>query len=52
MRIDETWLSPFAAVLAPIWAVAALLFWAILARRVYTDRPTPKWPWERAEGDE
>ena len=52
MSIDETWVSPFAALIVPIWAVAALLFWAVLARRVYTDRPTPKWPWERAEEGE
>ncbi|UOQ57943.1 hypothetical protein MUN78_03635 [Leucobacter allii] len=49
MRVEETWLSPFAAALVPIWAVAALLFWAVLGRRVYTDRPPPRWPWERDE---
>ncbi|MCW2288616.1 hypothetical protein EDF60_0453 [Leucobacter luti] len=52
MSIAETWLSPFAAALIPIWAVVALLFWAVLARRVYTDRPPPRWPWERAEEGE
>lgn len=52
LSIDETWVSPFAGVLAPIWAIAALLFWAVLARRVYTDRPTPKWPWERREEED
>lgn len=52
MSIGETWISPFAALLAPIWAIAVLLFWAVLARRVYTDRPAPKWPWERHEEDE
>lgn len=52
MSIDETWVSPFAAALIPIWGIAALLFWAVLARRVYTDRATPKWPWERTEEDE
>lgn len=46
MSIEETWLSPFALVLAIAWALASIIFWAILARRVYTDRPTPKWPWE------
>lgn len=46
LSIDETWTSPFAAALAPICAVASLLFWAVLARRVYTDRPAPRWPWE------
>ena len=52
MTVEETWLSPFAATLPVIWAAAALLFWAVLARRVYTDRPAPRWPWERdEEGD-
>lgn len=52
LSIDETWLSPFSIVLAPIWAIASLLFWAILLRRVYTDRDVPKWPWEKREEDE
>lgn len=47
LSIDETWVSPFAAALVPVCGVASLLFWAVLARRVYTDRPVPKWPWER-----
>ncbi|WP_449281762.1 hypothetical protein [Leucobacter sp.] len=47
LSIDETWVSPFAALLAPVCGLASLLFWAVLARRVYTDRPVPKWPWER-----
>lgn len=47
LSIDETWVSPFAATLAPICAISSLLFWGVLARRVYTDRPVPKWPWER-----
>ncbi|WP_336658894.1 hypothetical protein [Leucobacter sp. USHLN153] len=52
MSVAETWLSPFAAVLPVIWLIAALLFWAVLARRVYTDRPAPRWPWERHPEDE
>lgn len=52
LSVDETWVSPFAAALPLIWVVASLLFWAVLARRVYTGRPAPKWPWERAEEDE
>ncbi|MGW9020236.1 hypothetical protein ACWGOE_01990 [Leucobacter chromiiresistens] len=52
MTVGETWLSPFAAALPVIWAAAALLFWAVLARRVYTDRPAPRWPWERDEDEE
>lgn len=47
MDIADTWTSPFAGALAAIWAFASLLFWAVLARRVYTDRPPPRWPWER-----
>lgn len=49
LSIGELWLSPFAAILALIWALAVLLFWLVLARRVYTDRPAPRWPWERRE---
>ncbi|MBK0419552.1 hypothetical protein JD276_10950 [Leucobacter sp. CSA1] len=45
----ETWASPFAWSLVPIWATASLLFWAVLARRVYSDRGVPKWPWERED---
>lgn len=47
LRIEDTWLSPYALALALVWGVAPLLGWALLARRVYTDRPTPQWPWER-----
>ncbi|MGO3148278.1 MAG: hypothetical protein ACTIJ6_11440 [Leucobacter sp.] len=49
LSIDETWVSPFAIVLAPIWAICASVFWLVLARRIFTDRPTPKWPWERRD---
>ncbi|WP_125099068.1 hypothetical protein [Leucobacter chromiireducens] len=52
MHLDDTWLSPFAITLAAIWLLAQLLFWAVLARRVYTDRPPPRWPWERTEDEE
>ncbi|NLB48062.1 MAG: hypothetical protein GX814_10090 [Microbacteriaceae bacterium] len=47
MSVEETWLSPFAASLGVIWGLSTLLCWSILARRVYTDRPTPQWPWEK-----
>lgn len=51
LGIDETWLSPFALALALVWALCSLVFWAVLARRVYTDLPVPHWPWEgRDEG--
>ncbi|MFA5606936.1 MAG: hypothetical protein WDA07_07085 [Leucobacter sp.] len=49
MQLLDTWLSPFSAALVVIWAVSALIFWAVLSRRVYTDRPPPRWPWERDE---
>lgn len=47
LTLDDTWMSPFALILAVICVLASFLFWAILVRRVYTNRPTPKWPWER-----
>ena len=47
LSLTETWLSWYALSLAVIWGLASLLCWAVLARRVYTDRPTPQWPWER-----
>lgn len=49
MSLDETWVSPYALALGLSWALANLAFWAVLARRVYTDRPPPRWPWERKE---
>ena len=49
LRFDETWMSMFALVIIPIVVVVHLLAWAVLVRKVYTDRPTPQWPWERAE---
>ena len=52
LSTGETWFSPFAIVLIPIWVIAVTLFWLVLARRIYTDRPTPQWPWERREGQE
>lgn len=51
LGIDETWLSPFALVLVLCWMLCSIAFWGVLARRVYTDRPVPKWPWERREED-
>lgn len=52
LSVSETFLSPFALALAIIWPLTVVLFWAVLARRVYTDRPTPQWPWERTEKGE
>lgn len=47
LGIQETWLSLYSAALGLVWAICSLLCWAVLARRVYTDRPTPQWPWEK-----
>lgn len=52
MSITDTWLSPYALALSASWVLANLAFWGVLARRVYTDKPPPKWPWERATGSE
>ncbi|MBC9944310.1 hypothetical protein ICL81_07280 [Leucobacter sp. cx-328] len=49
LQIEETWLSVYAWVLVPIWFVSCLAFWAVLVRRVYTELPPPRWPWERDE---
>lgn len=53
MSIGETWASWYAVVLALFWAIAPLLLWAVLSRRVYTDRRPPRWYWENhpAPGD-
>lgn len=46
LSIEDTWLSPYAATLPVMFALGSFLFWAVLARRVFTDRPPPQWPWE------
>lgn len=51
MELTDTWLSPYAVSLSLSWVLANLVFWAVLVRRVFTDKPPPRWPWERAEGD-
>lgn len=45
----EAVLSYFVLALAGAWFVAAIAFWLLLARQVFTDRSTPLWPWERKE---
>lgn len=50
LSIDDTWVSPYAVAISLIWALSSVICWALLARRVYTDRPTPQWPWEH-KGD-
>ncbi len=49
LSIEETWTSPFAVVIFATWALVSVGYWAVLARRVYTDKPPPQWPWERSE---
>lgn len=48
LSVSETWMSPYAFAIALTWALASLLCWVLLLRRVYTDRPAPRWPWEKA----
>lgn len=45
--LEETFKSPFAISLGIIWGLCSIMFWALLARRVYTQRAVPQWPWER-----
>ena len=47
LSLADTWLSPYVLALAVSWALATVLCWAVLLRRVYTDRPAPRWPWEK-----
>lgn len=52
LSVEETWLSPFALTLALCWVVALLMFWAVFLRKVYGDRGTPQWPWEKHPDDD
>lgn len=47
--VSEALLGFYVLILAASWFLAAMLFWLLLARQVFTDRPTPMWPWERKE---
>ncbi|MEB4614335.1 hypothetical protein [Leucobacter sp. M11] len=49
LPMADTWASPFPLALVVIWPLTLLLFWLVLLRRVYTDRPPPSWPWEKRE---
>lgn len=49
MRISETWLSWYSLALVPIFWVTGFLCWITLWMRVYTNRESPRWPWERRE---
>lgn len=52
MNLSDTWLSPFALVLAVAWLIALLIFWAILLRKLYTGKDRPLWPWEKKDLDD
>lgn len=47
LAVNETWLSVYAWLIVPVFVLTALAFWAVLMRRVYTDRGVPQWPWEK-----
>lgn len=52
LSIQETWLSPFALVMAVLWPLGLFLFWLLLWRKLYSGKGTPKWPWEDREEEE
>lgn len=52
LRIEETWISPYALTLALSWLCALLVFWGIFLRKLYSGKERPKWPWEKNELDE
>ncbi|WGD36763.1 hypothetical protein [Lysinibacter sp. HNR] len=45
----ESFYSAFLLALLPIGWLCALCYWAMVARRIYTDRGRPRWPWENPE---
>lgn len=49
LTAQEAWFSVFPLALAISWFISVHIFWLLLARQVYTERPTPLWPWERRE---
>lgn len=49
LSAQETWISPYALSLAIIWACSVIVGWALLTRRLYSDRATPQWPWEKRD---
>lgn len=52
MHLSDTWLSPFALVLAVSWLIALLAFWGILLRKLYSGKGRPLWPWEKKDLDD
>lgn len=52
LGLDETWVSPFSALLAVSWLISILIFWWILIRKLYSSKGRPQWPWEKKDLDE
>lgn len=48
----EAFLTVYPFTLFLAWFVAVPLFFVLLTRQVYTNRPAPMWPWERREREE
>lgn len=49
LTVSEALFSVFVLSLFLAWLIAAIVFWLLLARQVFTERQTPLWPWERKE---
>ena len=47
--LRDAWMSVYVLSLVIIWMLSVFIFWILLARQVYTERPTPSWPWEQRE---
>lgn len=47
--LRDAWLSVYVLSLVLAWMLGVFIFWVLLARQVFTDRPAPMWPWERKE---
>ncbi|MFC4222611.1 hypothetical protein [Lysinibacter cavernae] len=47
----DTFSNSFVLAIVPIGWLAALLYWAVTVRQIFTDRPRPRWRWEN-EDDE
>lgn len=47
--LRDAWLSVYVVSLVLIWMFSAFVFWMLLARQVFTERPAPMWPWEERE---
>jgi hypothetical protein len=47
--LNEAWFSVYVLELELVWILTVFLFWAVLSRQVFTERPAPAWPWEERE---